>query len=426
MPYDLSDGTGADKPAPIPVSLPTGRPSDVLRPAKPLPGTAGSQPPVPLLERPATPFDDAASGIFWFSLLITVLGLGYLLWGVWSGLLAEPNFSHSYAHADRVRIMGNLALVESIVRISMIVMLAVILFLFYDDESTGYILVVTALILDFGLPWLSQFFLGMTKSVPSHATNAVIPYLKAMAFFPGVPGLMLAVWDIIRRMLVGLQQAKIRKSSLRYGQNAINHQVKRRNVFLGPCWNLPYCRETIRTRCPVFIKRFKPCWQHKMGCMCEESIAVLATTADWKTAVAKAMAQLEHRPIPHEGNPITGLAAGAKIELSAAEKKQRCRECVIYNTHQEHKYKLLVTLLFAAIAGTIYLFNSYLIGQIGALFVFLNGTLGKFSLSNNGGAGIFTDDISGTVAWFVLAVLSILIFSKLLQLVEYCCFTIKI
>jgi len=443
MPYDLSDGSGSNQTAPTttgsgPPSVGP-RPSDILRGGGGGPGGMGQGPrgghapePFFLSERPITPADGAVSTILWFAVIAMVLSLLYLLYGVWTGMLANPHFIQLYAKADQARILGDLALAETILRWSMLISLISLVFLYYDEESIGYILVITAVFLSVGIPDISGFLLGLNKAKPSVATWSVIDAIKALSFYPAVPGTLLIVWDLVRRAISGLEAAKNRRAGLRYGQGAAA-QIKRRNVFLGRCWNMPYCRDSIRARCPIQIKHQGPCWRYKQGCMCEESIAVLATTAgDWKSAVSKAITNLESRetpdsPAPKTGNPLLAFSDGSgRPQLSWNEKKQRCRECLIYNTHQEQKYKALTAGVFVLIAAILYFCNGPLINILAAVFDKFNSSLGQLSLVNNHGSQVLSASASTPVCWFVLCVIAILALSKLLQMVEYCCFTLKI
>jgi hypothetical protein len=435
MPYDLSDDTGSQQQQPSqPDGAPSGRASDMLRgktspAAKAGPVSSSTERSI-IIERREMPIDGIASSVFYLSLLVSLLGLAYLLWGVWSGSLALPKFTTTYGHDDRVRIVQNLQMVQNVVIWSTMLAVGTFLFLYYADTAAGYGLVVVGLFLNAGIPWLSQIFLNMVHATPCGVTTVpVVHFISSISWVPGVPGILLVVFDIVRRIIVGLEDSKTRKKSLRYGQSqTAASTTKRRNVFMGRCWNLPYCRSPLRERCPVYIKRMFPCWRYKQGCMCEENIAVLGSTADWKSAVAVAMAQLEGKPAPATAavNPLLKIAGGTKIQLTWAEKKQRCRECVIYNTHQEQKYKLGVGVVFAATAYLLYAFNDLLLGAISDLFERLNAAVGHLSLASNGGTALFAAGVSGPVAWFILAFLTILVVSKVLQALEYCCFTIKV
>jgi hypothetical protein len=166
--------------------------------------------------------------------------------------------------------------------------------------------------------------------------------------------------------------------------------------------------------------------------MCEESISKLATNpGEWKSVVTSAITKMEGRDVAAAParplNPILGFTdSSGRAKLSWGEKKQRCRECVIYNTHQEQKYKALTACVFLALAAVLFFYNGILIDILSFGFGKINYALGQMSLTNNGGNPVFGNNASVPVCWFILIVLTILLLSKLLQVVEYCCFTIKI
>ena len=77
--------------------------------------------------------------------------------------------------------------------------------------------------------------------------------------------------------------AAIQRANMRYGGDAHRATARNQNLFLGRCWQLPYCREQVREKCPIFKRRQGPCWWYKEGCMCEERIVLQAMIdTDWK------------------------------------------------------------------------------------------------------------------------------------------------
>ncbi len=453
MPFDLSDDSGANEPVSSQVTQTQpagGRASDMLRPGGAPPGgikAAGALPmsnslPFIVCDRPITPADGAIKSITALIVTAIVLGTVYLLFALWSGHAANPTFANDPGGiADQHRILGNLAQVAHIVSIMSWIAVIATVFLYYDIATTGYVMVLIGAIFTFGVPFLTQAVFGIEHVQASKATNLLVTFLSGLGWTPGVPGILLLVLEGARRILFGLQEAKVRRSKFRFGQNVAVH-AKRRNVFLGSCWNMPYCREAIRDKCPVHIAKKGPCWRHKRGCMCEESIAVLATSAgDWKSKVAGAVDKIEGRGTPavavagmppaRSSNPLLNFTdPSGRPNLTDAERAQRCRECVIYNTHQEQKYKALVGALFVGAAALVYFANGSLIKIMGAFYMRMNMTMSQYSFGPSTAGGSTTLPISASTAvpisWFIISIALILIVSKMLQLVEYCCFKIKI
>lgn len=379
-------------------------------------------------ERAATPLDDVARGIFFIALLVTVAALGYLLYGLWGGMLADPNYSHYLSKADHLRIQANITTVVSILRIGLLVSLVSFLFLFYHEESAGYILIALSLFFSLGISFGTYNILSMNREVPSHMAKQTLDLMRTIAWLPGVPGALLIVYDIYRRIAGGLEEAQIKRATLRYGQG-VARQSKHRNIFLGPCWNTPFCRDSIRAKCPVFVQKKGPCWRHKRGCMCEESIILQAQSGDWKQRVAGAVSQMEGKD-PKSG--LLGAGGPPPMVLNMEQKKERCRQCVIYNKHQEQKYKLLVAATFVLVFGLVALLKSNLVVLVSTVCVAANSVLSRFSYTTANAttaqpAGAMGNiNLDGPLVWIVLAVITLIILSKLLQLVEYCCFKLKI
>lgn len=419
-PYDAPSRLGQAPPAP--------RASDILREH-----TAYNAQPRRISninggERAATPFDDVARGIFLLALLVAVVALGYLLYGLWGGMLANPSFQ-SLPKPDQTRIGQNIDTVVLVLKIGLFVALLAFLFLFYHEETSGYILLATSVFLYLAIPFLTLQILNFNRESTSHMAREALNMLKAMAWMPGVPGSLLIVYDIYRRIAGGMEEAQIRRATLRYGQG-VGRQIKHRNVFLGPCWNTPYCRDSIRSKCPVFVAKKGPCWKNKRGCMCEESIILQAQAGDWKQRVAGAVGQMEAKSSPN--TTLLGGSGGINHPiLTMEQKKERCRQCVIYNKHQEQKYKLLVAATFVVVFGIIALLKSNLVTLVNTVCIAANSVMGRLSYTSASASTqptgpVLDTTLNGPLVWVILGVITMIILSKLLQLVEYCCFKLKI
>jgi hypothetical protein len=380
-------------------------------------------------ERGATRFDEIAQGILAVALIVVVLCLGYLLYGLWGGFLAEPNYTHGLTHADRLRYHGDVDTAFYVLKIALFIAIAALFFLFYHEESAGYILLAVVLLLDLGIPFATGQIQYFDRQRPSVLTNIVLAGFRALAWLPGIPGGLLIAYDVFRRITGGLEEAQIRRTTLRYGQG-VSRQSKHKNVFLGACWNTPFCRDSIRARCPIFLQKKGPCWRHKRGCMCEESIILQAQSGDWKQRVAGAVGQIEGQK-KSLGGALLGNANTGPL-LTMDQKKERCRQCVIYNKHEEQKYKLLVAITFAVVIIGVVLLSQNLINLVNTVTTAADTVMGRFAYSSSpvgntpAGVAISPSDATGPLAWVILGVITLIILSKLLQLVEYCCFKIKI
>src|SRR5205823_3893098 len=124
----------------------------------------------------------------------------------------------------------------------------------------------------------------------------------------------------------------VKKDTLKYGKG-IKEEQNIRNTFMGKCWQLPYCRKFVRERCLIYHSR-RTCWKERVGCMCEEE--VIRNAMENRTIPKDAVAAAKYIPV---NNRIT-----------MAQKRERCRQCVIFNEHLKHQYRLFLPVTVAAFA----------------------------------------------------------------------------
>lgn len=168
-------------------------------------------------------------------------------------------------------------------------------------------------------------------------------------------GILLAGITLISLVINIAQDMSIRfkqgaKQELKLGKDVKQEEVK--NVFLGKCWQLPFCRKFIREKCPIYHSR-RTCWRERVGCMCEE------------TVIRNAM---DNRAIPKD-QLLAAKMIPYNRTLPMAAKIERCRNCVIYNEHQKQKYKLVLPIVLLMIVGSYILFRQPLLEGIDNLVV---------------------------------------------------------
>ncbi len=415
-------GGGLDPP--LRGQLPKSRASDMLRAGrggKTINGVVTGDPnkPGPDVDRRATPFDDAASGLLAIAGLIFLAGVVYLLWGMWSGAFADPNWSHTYSHQDRARALSNISLCETVMWWTVSIAIVLFLFLFYHEDYSGYSLLAGALFLQLAIPYITQVLYSNTSEAKTTATSLIFQILSSQSWVLGVPGALLTLFSIFRATVSGLEDAKVKRANLQFGQKALKDH-KPRNTFLGPCWNLPYCKDNIRAKCPIFVKKSGPCWRNKRGCMCDQTILLIAQAPNWKQNVSATLGKLEGKTdlgVMPELPPQPQLSKQAKIE--------RCRQCVIFNYHQEQKYQLVVGLVLTATVVGLVFYNAQLLDGIGGLFMGANALIGRFSTGTNA-SPLYPHGAPPFVEWLILVSVMLVVVAKILQLAEYVCFRLKI
>lgn len=194
-----------------------------------------------------------------------------------------------------------------------------------------------------------------------------------------------------------------KKDSLKYGKG-VTEESDRKNVFLGKCWQLPYCRKFVREKCPIYHAQ-RTCWRELVGCMCEEAVIRVA---------------MEGKPVSKEAL-LSGAAIPRNNKLSDSAKRERCRNCVIYNEHQKHKYKVAMP---TVVIGYILL---YILCK-GPLSAFINGLLsrGSKAVTDLSAGGIKNVQTGDFFTQFLVGAVVVVMMAYTIKVVEYAIFKLKI
>ena len=133
---------------------------------------------------------------------------------------------------------------------------------------------------------------------------------------------------------------------------------------------------------------------------------------------------MESKVIPKD------VVAAAKMiprnnKLTATQKRARCKQCVIYNEHQKHKYKLMLFVLNIGYVVFVVLFWNLLLGLTDKLVGGAEDLYRKLSFTDS-----HIKDLINTSSLPIEAVLLIAIllvtFTYLLKTLEYLIFKAKI
>ena len=200
--------------------------------------------------------------------------------------------------------------------------------LFWGEEIMLFGHVVLALALYFAPMYVPSLFGGASNK----AVDAGVTALASSGAMYGGLTLVLVIVEVFGRVRNRMTHGA-KADTIKYGKG-IKEEGDRKNQLMGNCWQLPYCRKFVRERCPIFHAK-TTCWKELTGCMCEESVIRSA---------------MENRPIPKDA-----VAAAATIprnrKLTDAQKRSRCKSCVIYNEHQRHKYRVSMPVLLLLFGG---------------------------------------------------------------------------
>jgi hypothetical protein len=333
----------------------------------------------------------------------------YLIWGMLSGGLANWDV---LSHNDRVRVLANVELACKLVFISGILFTFGVAVRFRHEESTGYILAIVGFALFFGTPKLVAVLYQFKKLAGNQALSLVVNRLSTLGLTFLVPGVILSLWDVaykVRNQLISQRPT----GKLLWGEEAQN---KKRPMY-GSCWDMTFCREFVRNYCPAYSAN-KPCWKVKQGCYCDEKTILQALKyQDGSGAFGQQLAY-EYQ-------------AKKESMLTAAQKRARCKSCIIYNEHERQKYKLLSPAVIVGVIVAIWQAYPAMQTYFMKLMVVTEQLARKMSFAPQSTVPVLpssyiTGDGSHTVFVLFVIWLSIIVLSYALRILEYCIFKLKI
>lgn len=194
-----------------------------------------------------------------------------------------------------------------------------------------------------------------------------------------------------------------KKDTLKYGKG-IKEDSDKQNVFMGKCWQLPYCRKFVRDKCPIYHAQ-RTCWRELVGCMCEEAVIRVA---------------MENKPVSKEAL-LSGAAIPRNNKLTDSAKRERCKNCVIYNEHQKHKYKLAMPTVLISYIGIFLLIRVPMTNYI-------NNALdrGNKAIVTASGGAVGNVDTGAWFTNFLVGAIVVVFLAYTIKVVEFAIFKLKI
>lgn len=381
---------------------------------------------------------DFLAKLFIVGLVVLIASFGYLVYGLFSGALAIANqTTEVQRHAIQL-----VTSTSNVVNVSLVVTLLCAVLLYYENEALAIILLLVAAFLAFGLNFLLDFVAGGQNLTAGVAANNTLLEIKLAGEIIGVPGVLLFLWNIIQRIRDARSGQDL--TVMTYGKDAKKEEV--RGALIGAfakCWQLPFCREGIRTKCPIFHAKTK-CWKQRVGCMCEENVLRLAMGGEENKPIDMTKeagfvpigdiitkSEQANRPaIPTKLGP-RGVRIPTNPHISAAQKRTRCNNCVIYNEHQRQKYSLFSPMVTIAVPVLVFLNFEQLKDLLQAALKFVDTMVAHLNFTQATGPkgqSELAQNINGSlpVTAIIIMVLTLLVMTWALQFLEYCMFKIKI
>jgi hypothetical protein len=341
--------------------------------------------------------ESTAKLLMWAGLAVSLIAIGLLVF-------TYTTFSGN-ASASPDQALSNIDLLQKALLAGGLAAMVGTTFLFWGEETLGAFQIIGTALLYFS-PLFLPGFMG-SGTVPNEVSGAALGALQTGGMVCGMVAIAVTVIDVANRVSVRVRQGS-KADQIKYGKGA-KEEKDIRNVFMGRCWQLPYCRKFVRERCPIYHSQ-RTCWKERVGCMCEEQV------------IRDAM---QGKVIPKDS------VAAAKFipynnQLTLPQKQERCRQCVIYNEHQKHKYKLILPVTMG-VFGLVYVAaHGPLIAMTGSLMRGLDTMVGRFTFGSSG--NIEQQTRSGLLPFqeIFLACLLLVAFTYALKLIEYLIFKLKV
>lgn len=345
--------------------------------------------------------DNAAKIAFYGGLICLAIGVGFLL-------VTYNAFASSITPPGADQALSNIAILQKLVLAGGIAAVVGSSYLFWGEETLGVFQLAVSAALWFA-PLYIPGMLGSSFS-PHQVAATSLAAIQLGGALMGTISLAVLVIDISIRIKERAREGA-RADQLKYGKG-LKEEKEINNVFMGKCWQLPFCRKFVREKCPIYHAR-RTCWRERVGCMCEEEV------------IRNAM---ENKAIPKD------MVAAARYipvnnKLPMEAKKERCRQCVIYNEHQKHKYKFLLPVVVLGFIGLYAVLRAPLLAATGSMVENLDRIFKNLTFTADKGGSTAIKRLADSPLPFnevLLVCVMIVALAYVLKLLEYLVFKLKI
>ncbi|MBL8048678.1 MAG: hypothetical protein JNJ45_08350 [Chthonomonas sp.] len=331
----------------------------------------------------------------------TVFVLGALGTLISVAMLVYYYFHFAGANDATAAQMQNVALFQKILTPASICLALGSAYQFWGEEILGVVMLIVAGAL-YAAPSLLAMAGGATQNKVALASANALP----------IAGVAIGAVAVVAVVIEIMQRVQMRSTlgakgdTLKYGKG-IKEEKETQNVLLGKCWQLPYCRKFVRDLCPIFHAK-TTCWKERVGCMCEES--VIANAMKGGAIPRDVVAAQKYIPV--------------NSKLTPNQKAERCRNCVIYNERQRHKYKIALPATLVGMGAIYAVFREPLKSGIYNLIQGTQSVADRVLLKDKpGGDNILMAEGFKEVLLVVIFVVAI---AYLLKVIEWLFFTLKV
>lgn len=354
-----------------------------------------------ILERIFGPVSYAASALL-------ALCAAYFVWGIASGVISSWA---TLIPADQQRFSTNIQIAGQLMMYASILSAISIGYINWMRSEIGFALIGVFVVMCFAIPagfdWWASMGIAWESGRPS-ALMAMFQALQngAYAF------LTVGIAIVLRNISTFINVRKVQSRHIVKHKIGDQAEQVRKDILLGKCWQLPYCVDFIRDRCPIFLNK-ATCWRHMIGCMCEERVIINAMEVN-----------------RHAGyTPVSVIQIPKNVVLNTKTKRGRCRTCIIYNHRQHQKYKVLLPITLVTSVTAMYVWYSETYNIVLNGLYQADALMSQLAFSASGSKLTpLSDMVAGSqlAVAFLTIVLFVMILSWILKLLENAIFEWKI
>ena len=347
-------------------------------------------------------FGELPLSIARFAFFAGMIVLGISLAAAYLLLSQAANLGNDAGAKEKAtQIVSNFGLFQKGLVLGSILTVAGSAYLFWEEEIMVALNLFVAGALYFAPNWVP--FIAGGPAVSSSTYTTGVETIQSAGSIYGSIAILILVADIALRVRQRATHGT-KADQLKYGKG-VKEEKKNQNVFMGKCWQLPFCREFVRDRCPIYHAK-RTCWKELVGCMCEESVI--------RTA-------MENKPVSKEAL-LSGAAIPRNTKLTVKAKRERCKNCVIYNEHQKHKYRLALPLIVLGYIGIWLVFRDVMASGVNGLM----GTASKTVSQVTAGAVNGAANTGEIFVQFLVICILLVALSYTLKMLEFVVFRLKL
>lgn len=306
---------------------------------------------------------------------------------------------------DKESLIKSISLVLLVLKTSGVVVILSTVIRLFSEETVGLIMAIAGGALYFGLPVL---FAGYAES-NGLAKNAVFASIGSEFRLIGglclLTGVILVVRDVFLRVWRGVSVLRVPQGCEGSQKSAVKHKP------YGRCWDMGFCRQAVKHRCPVFIGR-KTCWKAGYGCYCDARTIMQLSGSDNKAVQAS----------PNEEQPT---AAAAKPRMNPLLAVASCKQCIIYAEHQRQKYRICSALVLPGVGLLLYKFYDQLSGTIWNVMEKVDKFMSILAYRPDGAHYSFSND-GHVLTILAIICLTIVAVSYAFRLLDYLIFDLQV